>query len=164
MLKPGDIVTVADDYPMFERKQGQVAKVQLCFWEEPEVEVCFDPELFSFSQLGDDWLGGKAKVAEVIPMSLLRREADWAPEVWVKRLFRHSHHFLFFYSEPLDPGKLCMVKGCDSHREKCAWVNVWGSVFNVHVCAAHAKYYHGYCLDSFPWRPKETEQVAGAVA
>lgn len=157
MFKQGDIVTVMEPESTRHEEQGRVAEVQLCFWEPPEVLVCFDRE----RPLSYLTLEPPAIDSRVYRPNQLRRDDDWRPEVYADRLFRDRWHHISCHPEALDPAKPCMHADCPELQAEVVWINIWGSVFNVYVCPGHAKHHRRYpCMDSFPFRQNTQEAVA----
>ena len=70
--------------------------------------------------------------------------SDWPPEVYANRLFRGRWHHVSTFKENLDVAKPCLIENCSELQEETVWVNIWGSVYNLHVCSEHAKHYKKY--------------------
>lgn len=150
-LKPGDIVTDLDQNSCLEGRQGLVERIQLRLWDCPEVTVRFDRELYPYYLRNDEYVDG---FYDVYPPHQLRRDEDWEPAVYARRLFGSNWHTVSALKEPLNPDHLCPVEGCACKQRKTIWFNAWGEVRNAHVCDQHARDYHGKCGDQFPWRKR----------
>lgn len=151
-LKTDDVVTDIDPESSFHEIQGQVVRIQYCFWDPPEVLVRFDRELFpeQFDILRPDH---EDTVYEIYELGELRKDKDWEPEVHARRLFGNRYHTINTLRASLDPGKPCMVDECPHNQDKVIWVNICGSVCNVYVCDEHARHFQTWsCMDAFPWR------------
>ncbi len=151
MLKAGDVVTDVWRESATRGKQGLVADVQLRFWDEPEILVAFDVEDFPYHL--DHFEQMNEKIFFICSADHLRRDEDWAPEVYARRKFGSLFHSVRTLKAKLDPDKLCMVEGCPHNQTQVSWINIWGSVLNVYVCTEHAQHYETWsCMDSFPMR------------
>lgn len=151
MLKPGDVVTDLEKNSIFCGKQGLVLGIQLRFWRGPTVIVRFDRELYPYYLSEDECPNGIYKL--YYPTSL-RKDEDWEPEVYARRLFGERFHLTSVLKERLNSDNLCLVEGCSWKQQKTIWFNVWGTVYNAHVCMKHASKFHGRCGDTFPWRKR----------
>lgn len=149
-FKTGGIVTDIDPTSYMRGQQGEVVHVQLRFWEPPYIVVRFEnsQDLFCFIITENP----QGMFFGYVP-SELRLDTEWKPEYYAHKLFGKKWHSVATLKVPLDPKKPCMVEECECKQEVVNWVNVWGSVFNVYLCAKHSAYYKMYsCMDSFPHR------------
>ncbi len=149
MLKPGDIVTDRNRQSRFYKEQGQVQSVQLRFWEPPEVLVLFPV----WARQRALWFDDGDDECFLCQPEELRLDQDWQPEVYANRYFGGRWHSVSTPLKPLDPSALCRVEGCPQGQRFRVWINIWGSVYEVFLCAVHARHYrHFSCMDSFPFR------------
>lgn len=152
-LEPGHIVTDHNQESCYYQEQGEVIRVQICFWGPPEVLVRFDRDPQEYYLSDQKW----EKTYAVCRPRDLRRNDDWAPQVHARRRFGTRFHVVQTRIGPLNRDEPCLVAECPNHQEERVWINIWGTVMDVYVCAEHARHYRRWsCMDSFPWRPRQS--------
>lgn len=146
-MKKGDIVTINCPENHFHEAQAKV----LNFVEGGRVRVKPGRKydyLFG-ARYGDVDIDGQAYGEVVLPAATLTVDEDWTVGNKAENLFKGMFHHVTTM-KPYDGGK-CMHEGCSSPGDRRIMINIWGGVYEVHVCENHTEH-DGHCIDDWPFR------------
>jgi hypothetical protein len=145
-MKKGDIVTINYPENHFHEAQAEVLEVV------DSVYVRLKPgrryEYLFGARYGDKDIDGNPYGEVTFPACALTVDEDWTVENRAENLFKGMYHHIFTTKSDKS---ICMHEGCDHPADKRILINIWGSVYEVHVCEKHTES-DGHCMDDWPFR------------
>lgn len=152
MIEVSNIVTIMgklDDNNYWAGVQGQV--VEIVQGDDHNGDVCVKIGLKHQYLLGH-CMTDEEKIIR-FNKDELQKDDDWTPENKALMLYGSNYwHHIRYFTEPLNPDKLCMREDCPNQRTSRIMVNIWGTVCEYDVCDKCKEDWHGKCCDEFPVR------------
>jgi hypothetical protein len=85
----------------------------------------------------------------------IKKVDGWPAKQIIDRHFS-GYHTWYEPKHKFVPGaEECVVQNCSQKTEARTYVNIWGSVYPVDICAKHNKEYGFTTIEDFPWKKKE---------